>query len=214
MKFFAIPGWACTANYFDSIQKNTCFDWSFYNESMSDIDSFLDILQKEKEDLILLAYSLGCLYALENADSLKNCRGLILISPFASFCGEGRQAKLVERQIKLMIKGIEQDPAKTIAQFHLNAGSINIETKSFNQTQLKLGLENLINKKFTGSNTPIPTLLLRGSDDKIVAKEQFNRLKDLLPSAQVHTFQNAPHDLRQEPKLNKIIANFVESLHD
>ena len=214
MKFFAIPGWACTANYFDSLQESDCFDWAFYKNSPSDINTFLEELKRQNQDFVLLAYSLGCLYALENAKSLSHCRGLILLSPFASFCGEGRQAKLIERQIKLMIKGIEQDPAKTISQFQTKAGSANIETNFYNQTQLKFGLESLIHKEFSGPEEPIPTLLLRGKDDKIVPEDQFVTLKNLLPAAQVHTFENGPHDLRQEPELNAIIADFLESLHD
>ena len=214
MKFFTIPGWACTANYFDELQESTCFDWAFYKEQSSDIDTFIEDLKNQDKDFILLAYSLGCLYALDAAQGISHCRGLILLSPFASFCGEGRGAKLIGRQIKLMIKGIEQDAAKTIAQFQASAGSVRIETELYNKTQLKLGLEILINKEFLGPEPKVPTLLLRGQEDKIVPHTQFEALKKLLPSAKAHTFKNAPHDLLEEPSLNKVIIDFVESLHD
>lgn len=212
MKNFSISGWACQPDYFDTIVKSRCLDWSFYDEAEMQIESFSKELESCKQDFVLIGYSLGSLLALDYATQFKNCKGLILLSPFASFCGSGRKARLLERQIKLMIQGIESQPAKTVQQFQLKSGSPPITPSSYNQKNLRIGLEWLINKSFTNKPPKIPSLLIRGQQDQIVSEERFQELAELLPDAQIIELEQGQHDLSHDTQVKTIVNRFLETL--
>jgi pimeloyl-ACP methyl ester carboxylesterase len=208
MKLIAIPGWACDENYFDFINGVTCFNWGFYSDASSSPEEFLK--NELTEDFIFIAYSLGSLYV-DLATESPYCKGLILLSGFCSFCGQNNEDRKILDSLQQMTTDLNANPTKLVQSFQALAGSRPLEKNSFNTPNLAHGLKILKTKSSTATPPLVPTLLIRGRQDRILHPRVAMQLERSYPSAERHCLHNQKHDLSQSPEVRAIINNFLEA---
>jgi len=162
MKIIVLKGWASTDNFYRDI-----FPFEFeigFNNILCD------------EEIVVIAWSMGTLEALENLNKY-NIKKLILIAPTRDFT-----LSTSERVLKLMVKNLKTNKSEVLENFIYNT----FESKKFAMEYLSKykeeifnldkeflisGLEYLRTKKVEEIRTNINTLLILGSQDKIISNE-------------------------------------------
>lgn len=162
MKIIVLKGWASTDTFYKDI-----FPFEFQI-------GFDNISYDEK--IIVIAWSMGTLEALENLNKY-NIKKLILIAPTRDFT-----LSTSERVLKLMVKNLKTNKSEVLENFIYNT----FESKKFAMEYLSKykeeifnldkeflisGLEYLRTKNVEEIRTNINTLLILGSQDKIISNE-------------------------------------------
>ena len=214
MNLVAFPGWASPSNYFDFLGLNiSTYDWGFYSQSSDDYTNF--VAENCLDNFIIIAYSMGGLKALELAQKNPFCKGIILMSSFLNFCGEGKSALLIKQKIRSMKLQARKDPLSLLQGFHLQADSqFNIEPQSINSEKLVAGLEILESQNIELSDDSLPPcLILCGAHDKILHPRIINQLKQSLPHADFHKLVKQGHDLSRSTDAKELILNFINKIN-
>ena len=206
MKIYGIPGWGCTNQYFNFIDGAITFDWNFYSPNNTDPKKFI---QEIKEDFIFICYSTGSLFI---SDAVKNshCKGVISLSGFINFCGDGKLRAVLQERIKRMQLDLKNNPLKTVQAFNSQAQSplpTDESTPAF--VNLNSGLNLLKDCDQHELQCSVPTLLIRGRKDTILHPKVAVQLERHLPNAEKYCIDQAPHDLSHSKEVREYITQFI-----
>ncbi|MBN2642513.1 MAG: alpha/beta hydrolase [Victivallales bacterium] len=183
MKTLILPGWATPGAYYEKLpfSEIEIMDYGFFQPgtvfSVEAIRNRLKIAVAET-DCIVVAHSLGSMFALEAAAELPGIKALVLFAPFARFSEAenypGQGAKIIKAmrlQLKKAPERVLEDFMKSMAEpedftFEVPA-QINVES-------LVSGLNCLLEHDVRGilDRIACPVLTISGSDDRIAAHEQ------------------------------------------
>ena len=209
MKVYGIPGWACKSDYFNFIENSMTFDWCFYSNGIPKPKEFLSNIN---ENFIFISYSLGSLFI---PDAIKNkyCKGIISLSGFMAFCGEGKLNSVLQKTVTNMQAQLSDNLDDTIANFNLQAGSSPLDSSiSPEYTNLNQGLDILKNHNYESFTCKTPILLIRGRKDKILHPKVAVQLEREFNEAEKYCIENAPHDISQLPEVHDYITAFIKRL--
>jgi hypothetical protein len=172
MNWLSLSGWAMEKCSLSSLlpqnSKVTEVDYHFFDDA-----SFPD--DRELEKFIpegpynIICYSMGTLTALKLC-LIKKPEKMISICGFTHFPGCGREAKRRKLNILQMIKGLKNNPTKTLEDFSIQAGLQLPELKFINQANLIKGLELLkdADTSLASQGVNIKLLSIYGNNDLIV----------------------------------------------
>lgn len=172
MNWLSLSGWAMEKSSLSSLlphdSKITEVDYHFFDDG-----SFPD--DRELEEFIpegpynIICYSMGTLIALKLC-LIKKPEKMVSICGFTHFPGFDREAKRRKLNILQMIKGLKNNPTKTLKDFSVQAGLQLPQLKLINQSSLIKGLELLKNDDMSlasqGEN--IKLLSIYANNDLIV----------------------------------------------
>jgi pimeloyl-[acyl-carrier protein] methyl ester esterase len=162
------------------------------------------------EPAMVVGWSMGALIALEAAARLPPCvAALVLLAPTARFCAAaGYRCGCREALLDRMIARLRSDPEETLREFHRNAASpVRLDASQLQQAvnaslalspeELAAGLAYLRETDLRGQAgaVKIPSLLVHGSEDRIVPCGASEVLARLLPAATRRVIGGAGHDL-------------------
>ncbi|MFX0032746.1 MAG: alpha/beta fold hydrolase [Candidatus Hodarchaeota archaeon] len=185
------------------------------------IIEFLNIFGYKK--VILVGHSLGGVIALNIAiKNLNLVKKLILINTSASF-SQSNKDKFILFWVNLIFKLSYKKFLKSIIKRILSAPNENKEFKKLYFSAIKIPKSIVLNtfknmtRKFhlnkEGVGISQPTLIIYGSEDKIILKSMFNNLDALIPNSEKIIFENGMHRVMVNlfMKVNKIIENFLNN---
>jgi hypothetical protein len=180
-----VGGWATVPGQFPWFAENSEFIVPFADFNPSDLHNRLREIAGRKKDKVLLGWSTGAhILIKECVPVFSSFDKVILVSPFLSFLDS-----FPERVVESMIQGLSDDFESVIRQFHLNCGeSSTVSASGYNLSELRSGLNFLIDSKIKeigckGENL----ILIRGTKDRIVRKKAFEKVRNMLPEAEVLT---------------------------
>ncbi|MFW5498180.1 MULTISPECIES: alpha/beta hydrolase [unclassified Maridesulfovibrio] len=197
MSIVFVGGWATSPQQYPLLSESARFLIPFTG---FDPDELPDLLGEGGD--VLVGWSTGAHML------LKDCRHLfelyekvLLIAPFLSFTDS-----FPARLVRVMIAGMESDPAAVVSSFHENCGETNPPAyDSKDRDFLIAGLEYLITSKiepegvFNLSNCT----LVHGSKDRIVRPKAFEKIAGVIKGAEILKVEGG-HKI-SETKLMSII---------
>ncbi|MCH2177054.1 MAG: hypothetical protein MK193_15130 [Lentisphaeria bacterium] len=209
MKIYGIPGWACENNYFDFLSDANTFDWHFYSEGKPNPDEYISNIS---EEFIFICYSMGSLY-IPQAINNEYCKGIISLSGFLNFCGDGKLSTVLKSRISEMQAELKSRLIKTVSDFNIRAGSSTIKKELFPEyVNLNRGLNRLKDHETDTYECKLPLLLLRGKKDTILHPKVAIQLEREFPNAEAHCINDAAHDLANSTEAVDHIRYFIDEL--
>lgn len=194
------PGWALPgelyAPYENVAVKTIVHDAGFFSKN----DNGSIVLNPDGQCFIT-AHSMGSLFALKAAASLKNVKALILFSPFAKFTSEeGYEAQEYE-SVETMKKHLDSNPGALLKSFWRKMAkpeNFNINMPEYlNVAKLKEGLDVLANcdvRKLL-PEIRIPVLIFQGTGDLISSSAMASFVKENIQHSELVMMENSGHAL-------------------
>jgi pimeloyl-ACP methyl ester carboxylesterase len=216
MKTIIIPGWGVPIEQYESFNHDAIIDFGFFNEDTSAIKPYAvtkfdpinidDILEEEifkTENSVIIAHSLGSLFALRASQIPENIKAIVLIGGFAKFTkidDEYPDGK-PESGIIMMKNMLNLSPQMVLNKFYAAMSdpeelTIKSSTKC-NAGRLKSGLDSLKNydNRSILNDIDIPILIIHGDSDQIVSLQLGEYLNKNLRNSQIQIIKDAGHAL-------------------
>lgn len=186
----------------------------------SQILDFLNIIGYN--EVILVGHSLGGMIALNIAmKNINLVKKLILISTSASF-SQSSKDRFMLYWVNLIFKVTYRKFLKSIVKRIISNTSENKEFKKLYSSALKIPksvvlstFSNMTRKFYLNKNkekVSQSTLIIYGSEDRIISKSMFSSLDDLILNSEKIIIKNSPHRVmvHKYMKVNEIIENFLK----
>ncbi|MFX0003025.1 MAG: alpha/beta fold hydrolase [Candidatus Hodarchaeota archaeon] len=174
-------------------------------------------------EIIPIGHSLGGLIAqnitIKNPNLVKK---LILISTSVGFCPSTKD-KLAFFWLNLFFKLFYRNILKNIIKRILSVETENRKFRKLYTDVLKLpkvsvlstfkNMNSKLNLKKELSTISQPTLILYGTEDKIISKSMVGEIKDLIPNSELKIIENGSHRMMYDnyAKVNQFIEEFIKS---
>lgn len=215
-----ISGWGTDSSCWDSvinkIDRPVSFRhlnwWECLNDTV-ERNALLQILEKEKDDAIIVGWSLGTLVALTGvALGSDHVKALVLVSGTSRMTSQGNYSGVDSRALKAMYVRFGRTPRQVIEEFarlSIDGGLDSLaETNEFidmfvkqaerlKSDHLAAGLRYLQEKDLRRilPEVGIPVHLLHGVGDRIIPVECARYMQGALPKARLEEVQGGGHAL-------------------
>ena len=222
-----LPGWAIPTGYYfpllSSIKtkvRTRVFDYGFFPASPSKASMRVPELSANCAPLVIVAHSLGSLFAFKLAASNPSVKALILFGAFARFAAGGAIPGRNHEDIDAMRKHLVENPEVLLKSFYRASASpepLKIPPPEIlNLKALSEGLEILATDDVSSlmpAVTP-PCLDFISSNDLIVDAPMSSALSALLPKMQTRSFQAVGHllPLTKPQESAKAIDEFLATV--
>ena len=221
LKAIFIPGWATDQKiftpFYDLFSKYELLNFYFFSSGTFPSIKRTFPLQEIK-NTILIAYSMGGLYALKWASKYP-FKALILISSFSQFS----YTKIGDKLLQKLRKDFLSNPLLTLKNFYKNISSPFpvkgfFSIKKINQQNLLYGIDCLEKGKITDEELKkidSPSFLVYGEKDLIISHHHFQKLKSTIKNPFSLVDKNSGHSLiihRQDflkEEIKKFISNII-----
>ena len=236
-KLIFISGWATDASCWDfvrnKIDRPVCFRhvnwWECLNGAVKG-NALLQFLEKEKDDAIIVGWSLGALVALEGVVSgPENVKALVLVSGTSRMTSQGNYSGVDPRALTAMRTRFKRAPRRVIREFARTSidgdPDPGTETNEFTNRfmeqaerldgdHLAAGLQYLQDKDLRRMlpKVGIPVHLLHGASDKIIPVDCARYLQKSLPEARLEEVRGGPHALLYTVPFH--VAGFIRNAID
>lgn len=235
MKKIIIPGWGVPIEQYEPLRHDGIIDFGFFNEDSTSTKSYNitkfdpinidDILQEEifkTENSIIVAHSLGALFALRTSQIPENIKAIVLIGGFAKFTkiDEEYPDGKPEAGIIMMKNMLNISPQMVLNKFYAAMSdpeelTITPSTKC-NASRLKSALDALKNcdNRSILNDLDIPVLIIHGDSDKIVSLQLAEFLDKNLRNSQIQIVKDAGHALpfTHFNECNTLIDDFLAKI--
>lgn len=232
-----ISGWASDASSWNSIIEKIDRPvgyrhvnwWECLNDD-SERNSLLQILEKEKGEVVIVGWSLGALTALEGyAFRPNHVKALVLISGTSRMISEGSYPGVDARVLTAMNAKFRRSPRLVLEEFARlcidNGVKSSPETDTFIDTfveqALRLGTHHLtsglsyLQKKDLRCILPeikIPVCLIHGDCDRIIPVTCARYMQSKMPRSRLVEIQGGPHALLYTAPLS--VAEYISEAVD
>ena len=204
-----LPGWAIPPSWYRPCLSALCpemeiIDPGFYGNGIEAFSPAAYLRRLEATNCsgrILLAHSLGTMFALRAAARCDQVRALILFNPFARFSEAPGYPGRPTRDIRAMQLQLRRDPQTLLDNFIKTVYRPDCppseNPEGGQATSLAAGLQCLLEEDFREDLPSVrcPTLLLCGGADAISGQGQAAFLAAALPDAELCTFEHGGHAL-------------------
>ncbi|MDD3117576.1 MAG: alpha/beta hydrolase [Victivallales bacterium] len=225
--YLFLPGWAVPPDYYRRLQLTdgaaaAVVDYGFFTpESVSDPRSAGARAAAVTAPTVVLAHSLGTLFALRAAAENRHIAALILFAPFPRFTvAADYSAGCPLRELRAMRLQLRRQPETLLRHFYAAMG--NPETVGFepgavlNVAALEAGLAGLAEEDVRSvvPRVGCPVLLLQGENDVISGTGGAAYLAARLPQVRLQLFPGAGHALpfTRTGACREVIGDFL--LHE
>lgn len=183
MKTLILPGWATPGTYYEQLPFPTAeiIDYGFFQPGTAfSVKAVMDKLRvaAAETDCIIVAHSLGSMFALEAAAELPGIKALVLFAPFARFSEAENYPGQAEKIIKAMRLQLKKSPGRVLEDFMKSMAEPEDFTfevpEQINVESLAAGLNCLLEHDVRGllNRITCPVLAITGSEDRIAAHGQ------------------------------------------
>jgi pimeloyl-[acyl-carrier protein] methyl ester esterase len=236
-RLILISGWATDSSCWDSVINKidrpvSCRHvnwWECLNGTV-ERNALLQVLEQEKEDVIVVGWSLGTLVALEGiAFWPDRVKSLVLISGTSRMTSQGNYLGVDPRALRAMCVRFRRTPRQVIEEFARLSmdGDLDYrpESNEFTDTfvrqarclssdHLKAGLRYLQEKDLRRilPGIGIPVRLLHGVGDRIIPVGCARYLQTSLPEAMLEEVQGGAHALLYTDPFH--VAGFIRDAID
>lgn len=235
MKTIIIPGWGVPIEQYDTFNHDAIVDFGFFNEDTSvtkpytvtkldptKMDNIFDEEIFKTEDSVIVAHSLGSLFALRTSQIPENIKAIFLIGGFAKFTkiDEEYPDGKPESGIIMMKNMVNLSPQMVLNKFYeamVNPSEFTMTPPSkCNKNELKAGLDSLkeIDNRANLDDIDIPILIIHGESDQIVSLQLGEYLNKNLRNSQIQIIKDAGHALpfTHFNECNLLINDFLNNL--
>ncbi len=202
VRYVFFPGWAVAPEYYRCLnfldgEWPEVTDYGFFTAAATFEPRHIPACADAAEPVVILAHSMGTMFALRAAATRTHIKALVLFSPFARFSEAEGYGGQPLRILKAMRMQLRRDPKALLENFYSamsNPEVIGFEPgASINVAALDNGLECLMEYDVRELLPEIkcPVLLIQGGMDNISAHGQAAYLAERLPSGHRKTITDA-----------------------
>ena len=187
------------------IAADTVVDYGFFSKGdgleLFSSESWLNDLQPDSS-YMLIAHSMGALFALRNSQLRNSAERIIIYSGFARFA-ESEDNPYGKRvaEIEVMRKQLRRNPAMLLRSFYrtmMAPQKLRIsQMEYYNTEKLDEGLELLKNCDIRNEldDLSVPVEIIHGAEDKIVSVKLAEYLHARIPSSELNIQPDKGHGL-------------------
>lgn len=232
MKTIIIPGWGVPIEQYEIFNHDAIVDFGFFNEDTSVTKSYnvtkfdptnIDTIFEEEifkgENTVVVAHSLGSLFALRTSQIPENIKAIIVIGGFAKFTkSDDDYPDGKPESGPIMMKNmLNLSPQMVLNKFYeamINPSEFTMTPPNkCNKNELKAGLDSLkeIDNRATLNDIDIPILIIHGDSDQIVSVKLGEYLNENLRNSQIQIIKDAGHALpfTHFDECNALINDFL-----
>lgn len=201
-----LPGWAIPLSYYAPLLSTiktkvraSVFDYGFFPAAPAQESIKIPSLASGCAPLVVIAHSMGSLFAFRHALSHPSVKAIVLFGAFARFAASGKIPGRSIEDIDAMRKHLQESPEMLLKSFYRASASpdpLRIPPpQNLNLQALSEGLEILATEDVSEklSTLAVPCLDFVSSNDLIVDAPMSSALAALLPKMQTLKFQGAGH---------------------
>lgn len=201
-----LPGWAIPLNYYSSLLdaiktkvRTGIFDYGFFPKTPVKEPMKIPALASDCAPLVIVAHSMGTLFAFRQAVSHPSVKAVILFGAFARFAAGGKIPGRSIEDIDAMRRHLKESPEMLLKSFYRASASpdpLRIPPPPELNTQaLVEGLEILATADVSESlpSFSVPCLNFVSSNDLIVDAPMSSALSSLLPKMRTVHYTGAGH---------------------
>ena len=212
-ELICISGWASTARTWDGVF--TGADWGLSVRHVpwwdcldGECGALGRVIESSERPVALLGWSLGAIISLDAAGRWPGrISSLVLASGTARMTAEADWPGADPRALRAMRSRLPRNPVKVLGDFaqlciepQRDAAFVRAfekDAESCPTVGLTEGLAHLATTdlRSTLDRVEIPTLLLHGSDDRVIPAAASSRLAELMPNAELQSFVGLGHAL-------------------
>jgi pimeloyl-[acyl-carrier protein] methyl ester esterase len=206
MNKILFPGWGIPKEEYAALESGTVIDYGFFsNENtapdLMNPDEWLNSIKPPKP-YIIIAHSMGTIFALCNSSLRDNAEAVIIAGGFAKFIqSDDNPYGKPSVEPAMMQKQLRRNPALLLKSFYRAAAApeqLKIQVpQTFNIKQLHVGLE-LLKKCDIRSNLisiDIPVTILHGKNDSIVSVKLAEYMQQNIRNSSLEIIENTGHAL-------------------
>lgn len=218
--FGVLPGWALPSSLYEPLAGGgDIFDFGFFSASEAPMRLPGEAFGKGR-GAVIVAHSMGCLFAIPLAAAAPSVEALILLNPFPRFSGSADFPGRAASEIRAMSGRLDSSPASLLKSFHRTCASPESfkpdVPSTLNRTALKEGLDALerLDVRAEAAAVKCPCLAICADADQIVRREMSGSLAGLVPGVEMRSISGAGHFMpfTRADECSRLISEFLHAI--